>query len=90
LNSCVIELVSKGGIRIETVQSNSLIKWDQLLSAIEIKPMFILYISLRQAFIVPKRYFNSHEEIVSSKNIIMLKWMLRSLSLRKADLNSSN
>lgn len=83
--------VSKDGIRIETVQSNSLIKWDQLLSVVEIKPMFILYVSLRQAFIVPKRYFNSHEDIISFKKIIMSEMDAKKLKLRrKADITSSN
>lgn len=58
------------GISISSENGNGKIDWDKIFKVDESKTFFALYISIGQAYIIPKRFFNSDDDIKLFKEIL--------------------
>lgn len=82
-NSKVSYEMDNKGINKKVRRSNSYIDWSDIFVAKEDKDMFRLYISKNKAIVLPKRFFNSKEEINFFKTLIE-----RNLNTNKIKMSS--
>ncbi len=59
--------VSESGVMLETDQSNVKYQWSDIRSIHELNDMFLLYVALRKAMVIPKRYFHNTEDLETFK-----------------------
>ncbi|WP_170138910.1 YcxB family protein [Oceanobacillus chungangensis] len=62
--------INKEGINQKVRKSNNYIEWEDIYKFYEKKDMFLAYVSRNKAIILPKRYFNTYDEIVTLKNLV--------------------
>jgi hypothetical protein len=58
-------IINKEGIKTETENSNSFQKWANIKSIEQNKHLILIFINKYAAYIIPKRYFESQEQIDS-------------------------
>lgn len=78
----VFYTISKTGIYQKIGKSHSLIEWKSILYVREHKDLFLIYLTKRAALILPKRYFESNEDVGCFKNMIN-----KNLDTKKNKLN---
>ena len=61
---------SDEGIRLKCESSDAFFKWEEIQKAILVRDMFILYVTIMKAIVIPTRFFDSEEDIDLFKNII--------------------
>ncbi|OIJ14539.1 hypothetical protein BKP35_06590 [Anaerobacillus arseniciselenatis] len=75
-------VISTKTIRLNSEQLQSKYSWEEIRSTIEYRDMFLLYVTKTSALILPKRYFQTKEDISQFKALLQdrleakkLKWM---------------
>jgi YcxB-like protein len=61
---------SENGINQKRGRSITYIEWNNIISIREYPPMFLIYVSINKAIVIPKRFFETNEEIKLFKKII--------------------
>lgn len=61
---------SDAGIHQKRGRSINDIDWNEIVSIKEFAPMFLIYLSRNKAMIIPKRFFESEEEIKLFKKMV--------------------
>ncbi|MBM7587638.1 hypothetical protein JOC86_004212 [Bacillus pakistanensis] len=75
--------ISDEGIHQKNGRSNAYFEWGNIISAHEHKELFLLYISKNKAVVLPKRYFNSSEEISSFKKVVGKNVLTKKVKMMK-------
>ncbi|WP_156203169.1 YcxB family protein [Candidatus Syntrophocurvum alkaliphilum] len=75
---CIINNEGIEQINTRNSKSKSFSTWDDFVSAQEYKDVFFLFVSRRNAVIIPKRFFYSNEDIKTFKAFIN-KYIIKSL-----------
>jgi hypothetical protein len=66
----LIYTFSDTGINQKRRRSKNHIEWHEIVSIKEFSPMFLIYVSRNKAMVVPKRFFESDEQIKFFKKVI--------------------
>jgi YcxB-like protein len=61
---------SENGINQKRGKSINYIDWNEIVFIKEYSPMFLIYVSKNKAIVLPKRFFESDEQIKIFKNMI--------------------
>jgi hypothetical protein len=61
---------SANGIHQKRGRSINVINWKEIVSIKEFSPMFLIYVSRNKAMVIPKRFFESKEEINLFKKMV--------------------
>lgn len=64
------------GIEVSSVSGNAFIRWSDLYKTYEDKKMFALYISMQEAYVIPKRCFTNSNDIEELSRLISSKTKL--------------
>ncbi|SHN27656.1 YcxB family protein [Gracilibacillus kekensis] len=59
--------VDESRIIMETEQSKVTYHWSDVRSIHELNDMFLLYVAVRKAMVIPKKYFNNNEDMETFK-----------------------
>ena len=62
--------INKEGIKQKIRRSTTYYEWEDIFKVCEKKDMFLVYVSRNKAILLPKRYFNLDDEIVTFKNLV--------------------
>ncbi|WP_392389068.1 YcxB family protein [Gracilibacillus massiliensis] len=62
--------INSQGINYQSGRSHVYIEWENIIKGYEHNDMFCLYISNMKAILLPKRYFESNDDISSFKKLI--------------------
>ncbi|MFD1361408.1 YcxB family protein [Lentibacillus salinarum] len=66
----VTYVINNQGILQKRGKSNTHFEWDDIIKAYENKELFRLYISKNKAIVMPKRFFNTKNDVELFKNIV--------------------
>lgn len=62
--------INKEGIKQKIRRSTTYYEWEDIFKVCEKRDMFLVYVSRNKAILLPKRYFNLDDEIVTFKNLV--------------------
>lgn len=65
--------VTEEGIQLTSEMSHQSIKWDYIIRGQEFSDMFFLFVTDRNAIIVPKIFLKKEEDIVTFRKIVLKK-----------------
>lgn len=65
--------VTKEGVQANSEISQQFVKWEYVMRAIEFNHMFFLFVTDRNAIIVPKIFLKKEEDIVTFRKIVLKK-----------------
>ena len=74
-------VISTNTIRLTSEQLQSKYSWEEIRSTVEYKDMFLLYVTKTSALILPKRYFQTKEDISQFKALLQEKLEAKKLKL---------
>ncbi|PFA69794.1 hypothetical protein CN378_03230 [Bacillus sp. AFS015802] len=82
----IIYSISKDGINQNRGRSINYIEWNEIVFVREHSPMFLLYVSKNKSIVLPRRFFESIEEIKLFKQIIRENVSSEKITLSKDSL----
>lgn len=62
--------VNKDGIILETERSKANFQWSDVISAHELESLFLVYVAKAKAMVIPKRYFETDQDISKFKSFL--------------------
>lgn len=69
----VTYIVTEEGIKTTSEMSQQSIKWDYIIRGQEFSDMFFLFVTDRNAIIIPKIFFEKKDDIITFRNIVFNK-----------------
>ncbi|NOQ48560.1 MAG: hypothetical protein GQ576_05420 [Methanococcoides sp.] len=82
--------ITKNGTKWTDARGESVIKWEDIVLAAECKELILIYISIVQALIIPKRFFKSNDDFVKFKNLIEQKISTEKIKMDLDHLDGNN
>lgn len=63
-------IISNDGVHQQSIRSTTNYQWSDIRLALEYKEMFLLYLSNQKVIILPKRFFESHDDVNTLKSFV--------------------